>query len=36
LLNVEAEISRSEVLLPFLPVCMLDEFTYCPRLGYLE
>jgi Domain of unknown function DUF83 len=21
---------------PFLPVRMLNEFTYCPRLGYLE
>jgi CRISPR-associated protein Cas1 len=25
-----------DALPPFLPVRMLNEFTYCPRLGYLE
>jgi len=25
-----------ETLPPFLPVRMLNEFAYCPRLGYLE
>jgi CRISPR-associated protein Cas1 len=34
--NVEVQTSRSEVLPPFLPVRMLNEFTYCARLGYLE
>ncbi len=26
----------TDALPPFLPVRMLNEFTYCPRLGYLE
>src|SRR5881296_1072338 len=34
--NVEAQGVRGETLPPFLPVRMLNEFTYCPRLGYLE
>jgi CRISPR-associated protein Cas1 len=29
-------ISSGHALPPFLPVRMLNEFTYCPRLGYLE
>jgi CRISPR-associated protein Cas1 len=26
----------SRALPPFLAVCILNEFTYCPRLGYLD
>jgi CRISPR-associated protein Cas1 len=32
----EADSAQGETLPPFLPVRMLNEFTYCPRLGYLE
>src|SRR5919201_357009 len=28
--------NNESALPPFLPVRMLNEFTYCPRLGYLE
>jgi CRISP-associated protein Cas1 len=34
--EVEGQGATSEVLPPFLPVRMLNEFAYCPRLGYLE
>jgi CRISPR-associated protein Cas1 len=34
--NLEVRDSQGEGLPPFLPVRMLNEFTYCPRLGYLE
>jgi CRISP-associated protein Cas1 len=35
--NVAAQEARAETALPpFLPIRMLNEFTYCPRLGYLE
>lgn len=32
----EAQAARMQALPPFLPVRMLNEFTYCARLGYLE
>ncbi len=34
--NLGAEVAQTETLPPFLPVRMLNEFAYCPRLGYLE
>jgi CRISPR-associated protein Cas1 len=34
--NAEGQAGRNEALPPFLPVRMLNEFTYCARLGYLE
>ena len=34
--NLEVRSSQGEVIPPFLPVRMLNEFTYCARLGYLE
>lgn len=32
----ESSSARCDAPPPFLPVRMLNEFTYCPRLGYLE
>jgi hypothetical protein len=34
--KVEEQAARSEAVPPFLPVGMLNEFTYCARPGYLE
>jgi CRISPR-associated endonuclease Cas1/CRISPR-associated protein Cas4 len=34
--NVKGQAWHGKALPPFLPVRMLNEFTYCPRLGYLE
>jgi len=35
--HLQAQAAGSEPMTPpFLPVRMLNEFTYCPRLGYLE
>jgi CRISPR-associated protein Cas1 len=34
--EIEAPSVRSDTTPPFLPVRMLNEFAYCPRLGYLE
>src|SRR5688572_27404968 len=33
---VASEIAAPDDTLALLPVRMLNEFTYCPRLGYLE
>jgi CRISP-associated protein Cas1 len=34
--DIERQSAPRESHPPFLPVRMLNEFTYCPRLGYLE
>ncbi len=34
--NAKDETQHGEAMPPFLPVRMLNEFAYCPRLGYLE